>query len=166
MRERMRRNEREQMILLYAMQMLLENARESFRKTLKARTITGWRDVRLIETLLDRTTTELLDTVPQDQLQAIYADIRNSTIQIKVKAAAAPSDSIWHLETGQIATLVNHAVLGCMTCDNTTGKGCALKHILEELPIEITGDILSAYMACADRLEVRENGSGESSGSL
>lgn len=156
MKERMRRNEREQMILLYAMQMLIGNARDSLHKTLTDRTATGWRDIRLIEVLLDRTTTELLDSVPKEHLQAIYADIRNSSIQIRVKAAAAPPDSIWHLETGQIATLVNHAVLGCMTCDNTTGQGCELKRLLEELPIEITGDILSAYMACADRLEVRE----------
>lgn len=158
MTERMRRTEREQMILLYAMQMLLENARDSLQKTLTARTRTCWRDMRLAETLLDKTTTELLESVPQDQLRAIYADVKNSTINIRVKAATPSPDSIWHLETGQIATLVNHAVLGCMTCDNTTGKGCALKQILEELPIEITGDMLSAYMACADRLEVRENG--------
>ena len=156
MKERMRRSEREQMILLYAMQMLLGNARDSLRKTLKERTKTGWRDIRLAETLLDRTTTELLDSVPKEQLQAIYADIKNSSIQIRVRAAAPPPDSVWHLETGQIATLVNHAVLGCMTCDNSTGQGCQLKRLLEELPIEITGESLHAYMACAGRLEVRE----------
>lgn len=155
-RTRMRRNERELMILLYAMEMLLGNARETSQKTLKARTRTGWRDIRLVETLLDRTTTALFDTVPQDQLQAIYADVKNSSIQIRVKAAAAVPDSIWHLETGQIATLVNYAAQSCLMCENRTGKGCGLKKLLEELPIEITGDTLSAYMACADRLEVRE----------
>ena len=36
--ERMRRNEREQMILLYAMLMMLQNARDSLKKTLTSRT--------------------------------------------------------------------------------------------------------------------------------
>lgn len=154
-RTRMRRNERELMILLYAVQMLLENSEETARKTLTARTRTGWRDIRLMESLLDKTTSDLFDSVPQEQLQAIYADVKNSSIQIRVKAAGAVSDSIWHLETGQIATLVNYAVQSCLMCDNKNGQGCKLKKLLEELPIEITGDALSAYMACADRLEVK-----------
>ena len=164
--ERMRRNEREQMILLYAMLMMIQNARDSLKNTLTSRTSTGWRDIRLIETILDKMTTELFDTVPKEQLQAIYADVKNSSIQVRVKAAGSVPDSIWHLETGQIATLVNHAVLGCMTCDNTTGKGCGLKKILEELPLEISGDGISMYMACAERLEVHDLGPGESSGTL
>lgn len=155
-RQRMRRNERELMILLYAMEMLLQNARETAQKTLTARTTSGWRDIRLTETLLGKMNEELLDSVPQDQMQAIYADIQNSSIQIRVRAAASVPDSIWHLETGQIATLANYAVQSCLMCDNRSGKGCKLKKLLEELPIEITSDALSAYMACADRLEVKD----------
>lgn len=153
-RVRMRRNEREAMILLYAIQMLIQNAHTTLQAMLNARTTTGWRDIRRAETSLEKMTDELFDSVPIEQLRAIHADVVNSSIQIRVKSATPPPDGVWHLETGQIATLVNYAVQSCLVCDNRTGKGCRLKKLLEELPIEITGNAISAYMACADRLEV------------
>lgn len=153
-RERMRRNEREAMILLCAIQMLIQNAHDTLRPMLRKRTSTGWRDIRRAESSLDTMTRELFDTVPVDQLRAIHADTANSSIQIRVRPATPPPDGIWHLETNQIAMLVNHAVQNCLICENRVGKGCDLKKLLEELPIEITGESLSAYMACADRLDV------------
>ena len=153
--KKLRRNERELFIILFAMADLIKQYDEYFKPFLRSRTKTGYRDIKAAEAFFNKAIAQIMDTVPVKDLEAVRRQLIQSSIEIKTKAAGTPADGIWYLTTNDIADLVNAALENkCITCDNRTGKGCKLKHIIEGLPLEITEDNINIYMACYDRLKI------------
>ena len=153
-RIKLRSKERQLLIIIFAMADLITSYDADFRDMLRARTETGYRDIKLAESRFNKIVSEILDTSPTKDLIALRKQLRQSTIEVKTRSAAGKPDTVWYMPTEDIAALVNAATSQCLLCDNRTGQGCDLKHIIEGLPIEISEDNISAYMACFDRLKI------------
>ena len=153
--KKLRRNERELFIILFAMADLIKQYDEYYHSFLNARTKTGYRDMKAAEAFFNKAISQIMDTIPTKDLEAVRRQLMQSTIEIKTKAAGKPSDGVWYLQTQEIADLVNAALESrCILCDNKTGQGCKLKHIIEGLPLEITEDNINIYMACYEKLKI------------
>lgn len=153
--QKLRRIERQLFIILFAMADLIKSYDEYYKEFLRARTKTGYRDIKAAEAFLNKMIGQIMDTIPAKDIAAIRQQLINSEIEIKTKAAGQKPDGIWYMNTADIAALVNAALENrCVICDNKSGRGCALKHIIEGLPLDITADNISVYMACYDRLKI------------
>lgn len=153
-REKLRSKERQMLIVIFAMADLIGSYDEDFKQMLRARTETGYRDLKLAESRFNKMINEIMDTTPTKDLLAIRKQLRQSSIEIRTKAVGGAPDTVWYMPTKDIADLVNAATQQCMICDNKSGQGCGLKKIIEGLPIEISDHAISAYMACYDRLRI------------
>lgn len=153
-RTKLRSKERQILIILFAIADLIEAYDEDFKTMLRARTKTGYRDIKSAAAHCNKMVSEIMDTAPIKDLIAIRKQLRQSKIEIRTAAAGGNPDTVWYLPTQDIAALVNAATQQCMLCDNKTGRGCELKKILEGLPVEISNDRISAYMACYENLKI------------
>lgn len=152
---KLRRTERELFIILFAMADLIKSYDAYYKDFLKARTETGYRDIKAAEAFFNKAIAQIMDTIPLKDLEAVRRQLINSEIEIKTKAAGVHNDGIWYLNTSDIAALVNAAIENkCVMCDNKSGRGCTLKHLIEGLPLEISADSVNVYMACFDRLKI------------
>lgn len=140
--KRMNSYDRESLITLLAIESLLKGYERQF-KTLSDRVKYGWRDFRLIEYTISRLNENLLKTVPDDQLRTIANHAKNTSIRVSTTRVTKPMDDDWVIARADLETLINYAAEGrCMMCTNHDGRGCRLRQLIEECPVEIKVDCL------------------------
>ena len=139
---RMNSYDRESLITLLAIESLLKGYEHQF-KTLSDRVKYGWRDFRLIEYTISRLNENLLKTVPDNQLRTITNHAKNTSIRVSTTRITKPTDDNWMISRTDLETLINYAAEGhCLMCTNTDGRGCRLRQLIEECPVDMTVDCL------------------------
>lgn len=134
-RKRINSRQREALMALHGSALLMETYARDF-EALARRLPHGYRDLRLILTTMDRLATQLLDTIPVDQLLTIRRHLSMSAVRVTVNDYTGKRQDSWLLSRDDVATLATAAVERCLACDNATGQGCELHRLLRELPVE------------------------------
>ena len=134
--------DRESLITLLAIESLLKGYERQF-KTLSDRVKYGWRDFRLIEYTISRLNENLLKTVPESQIKTIANHAKSTSIRISTTRVSKPDDDNWVISRDDLETLINYAAEGhCLMCTNKDGRGCRLRQLIEECPVEMKVDCL------------------------
>ena len=144
MAERIKSIEREALMALYGAEQLLEKCSREFRD-LSRRTKNGYRDIRLVEVKLNKLIDHILETVPEEQLRTVQRHMGMSEIRVVTKNYTGKYEDDWLISREDVFELTKAAAERCMTCENTTGKGCAIARLLDELPIDVVNGI---YIGC------------------
>ena len=140
--KRMNSYDRESLITLLAIESLLKGYERQF-KTLSDRVKYGWRDFRLIEYTISRLNENLLKTVPESQIKTVANHAKSTSIRISTTRVSKPDDDNWVISRDDLETLINYAAEGrCMMCTNPDGRGCRLRQLIEECPVEMKVDCL------------------------
>lgn len=129
--------EQEALMGLYAVASLLKAYDGQF-SSLTKRVPNGYRDYRLMYTILHKLLEKLFDTVPPSQLNAIYNRAAISEIKMVPKSVTGQRDDHWLMTRDEIEDLVNWAAEGkCTVCSDRVGRKCKLRKMMEELPVDI-----------------------------
>lgn len=137
--KRMNAKDREALINLCAVDCLMQCDAEQF-KLISKRIPNGWRDYRMMQSTIGRMTTNLLATVPPDQLGTILRHTENVTVRVVMKGINDKPKDDWVVGRADLALLINAAIEGqCLMCTNTTGQGCWLRRLIDESPVDVTG---------------------------
>ena len=103
-----------------------------------------WRDMRLVCTLVDKITNEIVTTVPYEKLRHVSADIRHVKLYVKVEPPGLKSMDTEGFSYTPTKTLNN--LLGyvceheCMMCDKTPteARKYPVRHMIDSaLPHEV-----------------------------
>lgn len=136
--------QREVLLLLYGTVQMLEHHEQDLG-TLSRRVKNGYRDMRMALTVLNKLLRNVMDTVPAEQQMTVLRHMKISEIKIATKDVTGRTEDDWLLSRDDIAQLVNAATEKCLMCDNTTGKGCELARLIDELPVDVTNTL---YVGC------------------
>lgn len=140
--DRLNSYNREALITLLAIESLMQSYEQQFKGLCK-RVENGWRDFRLVESTISRLNEKLLKTVPDDQLRTIANHAKNTSIRVSTTRVTKPMDDDWVIARADLETLINYAAEGrCMMCTNPDGRGCRLRQLIEECPVEMKVDCL------------------------
>lgn len=103
-----------------------------------------WRDIRLVESLVDRITNQIITTVPQDKLKHVSADIRNVRLYIRVEPPGLHSmgtDGFSYTPTSVINQLLAYVCEHeCLMCDKSPrdARKCEYRRLIDAaLPHEV-----------------------------
>lgn len=143
-RKRINAQQREAFVALYAGAQLLSEYEADFA-AMARRVPNGYRDIKLIMSVLEKLLIKMLDTIPAEQLQTIRRQMEMSEIRVATKNYAARKNDDWVLSRDDIGALVTAAASNCMLCDNKSGAGCGLSRLMDELPVEVVNTL---YVGC------------------
>jgi hypothetical protein len=103
-----------------------------------------WRDLCLINKLIDKSTTAILTTVPAEKLRHISADIRNVRLYVKVEPPGLRSvdtTGFSYTPTKVLNNLLSHVCEHeCFLCDKTPvdARKCEWRQLIDAaLPHEV-----------------------------
>lgn len=103
-----------------------------------------WRDLCLINKLVDKSTTAILTTCPPEKLRHISADIRNVKLYVKVEPPGLRSvstEGFCYTPTKVLNNLLSHVCeYECMCCDKTPveARKCEWRKLIDDaLPHEV-----------------------------
>ena len=103
----------------------------------------GWRDFRLAESTVSRLNERLLKSVPESQIKTVANHAKSTSIRISTTRVNKLDDDDWVISRDDLETLINYAAEGhCMMCTNPDGRGCRLRQLIEECPVEMKVDCL------------------------
>lgn len=84
----------------------------------------GWRDMRLIVSLLDKVKDELLSTVPDKKLRAIQTELRHSVCELKINPPTVHSSGCVYVNQEALVKLADRAIdTECILCEKSS-KEC------------------------------------------
>ena len=117
-----------------------KNALEQTHNQLERRVRTipgGWRDFRLLMTLVDKLLGAVLRTIPQKKLLQIRAELSRTVCEIKVQGVAGnlSDDKLLRMvPQGALETVVNESMsMKCFACERCDYKRCELFKAIESL---------------------------------
>ena len=140
--DRLNSYNREALITLLAIESLMQSYEQQFKGLCK-RVEDGWRDFRLAESTVSRLNERLLKSVPESQIKTVANHAKSTSIRISTTRVSKPDDDDWVISRDDLETLINYAAEGrCMMCTNPDGRGCRLRQLIEECPVEMKVDCL------------------------
>lgn len=140
--DRLNSYNREALITLLAIESLMQSYEQQFKGLCK-RVEDGWRDFRLVESTVSRLNERLLKSVPESQIKTVANHAKSTSIRISTTRVGKPDDDDWVISRDDLETLINYAAEGrCMMCTNPDGRGCRLRQLIEECPVEMKVDCL------------------------
>ena len=140
--DRLNSYNREALIALLAIESLMQSYEQQFKDLCK-RVEDGWRDFRLAESTVSRLNERLLKSVPESQIKTVANHAKSTSIRISTTRVNKPNDDDWVISRDDLETLINYAAEGrCMMCTNPDGRGCRLRQLIEECPVEMKVDCL------------------------
>lgn len=120
---------------LYAIENILNVYAEKYKKLL-GRVPNGWRRFRVAQSNIGNINTELINTIPIEQLITLQKQLQLTEIQIGIKSPAGRSKNYWVMSYDDLADLAEAATKNeCFCCDGSK-HDCRLRQILKELPIQ------------------------------
>lgn len=78
----------------------------------------GWRDFRLMESMMSKVCDMILETVPTKKLLALREELRNSKITLTVGWAQTPAEGVAYVDEHAFIALLNRLIsYECWNCD-------------------------------------------------
>lgn len=90
----------------------------------------GWRDARLIETLLFKLLDKVVLTIESDQLKRISKDLKNTHVKVSIGKDATDDPMYTYMPARSLKVLINTAAAAeCAFCDKNEGEArkCPLR---------------------------------------
>lgn len=102
----------------------------------------GWRDLRMIRTVLDRLLDRIMDTMPKEQVRAYAHSLHDASYTVGVRCRAVDNETLRQQEHAIYLSLYALNALGdaarekCMMCglDQHGQAKCPLRKAFDEMP--------------------------------
>lgn len=137
-RQRVNSVTREALTILYAAGQAIDMVAPKMEQ-LTRRVPNGWRDLRMVQSKLDKLVEALLNTIPVKQLDTMIAQMRISHLRIVTNDIGKSDESKWLVPRDELTELVAAVVdEKCLVCDKTDWYNCKLRRIITDLPVDVT----------------------------
>ena len=137
-RKRINSVTREALTILYAAGQAIDMVAPKLEQ-LTRRVPNGWRDLRMVQSKLDKLVESVLNTIPVEQLDTMIAQMRISHLRIVTNDVGKSDDSKWLVPRDELTELVAAVVdEKCLMCDKTDWYNCRLRQIITDLPVDVT----------------------------
>lgn len=136
-RKRINSVTREALTILYAAGQAIDMVAPKLEQ-LSRRVPNGWRDLRMVQSKLDKLVESVLNTVPVEQLDTMIAQMRISHLRIVTNDVGKSDESKWLVPRDELTELVTAVVdEKCLMCDKTDWYNCKLRRIIRDLPVDV-----------------------------
>ena len=136
-RKRINSVTREALTILYAAGQAIDMVAPKLEQ-LTRRVPNGWRDLRMVQSKLDKLVESVLNTIPVEQLDTMIAQMRISHLRIVTNDVGKSDDSKWLVPRDELTELVAAVVdEKCLMCDKTDWYNCNLRRIISDLPVDV-----------------------------
>ena len=137
-RQRINSVTREALTILYAAGQAIEMVAPKLEQ-LTRRVPNGWRDLRMVQSKLNKLVEDMLVTIPVKQLDTMIAQMRISHLQIATNEVGKSDESKWLVPRDELTELVAAVVdEKCLMCDKEDWFNCKLRRIITDLPVDVT----------------------------
>lgn len=137
-RQRVNSVTREALTILYAAGQAIDMVAPKLEQ-LTRRVPNGWRDLRMVQSKLDKLVESVLNTIPVEQLDTMIAQMRISHLRIVTNDVGKSDESKWLVPRDELTELVAAVVdEKCLMCDKTDWYNCKLRRIIRDLPVDVT----------------------------
>ena len=137
-RQRVNSVTREALTILYAAGQAIDMVAPKLEQ-LARRVPNGWRDLRMVQSKLDKLVETLLNTIPVKQLDTMIAQMRISHLRIVTNDIGKSDESKWLVPRDELTELVTAVVdEKCLMCDKHDWYNCKLRRIITDLPVDVT----------------------------
>lgn len=137
-RKRINSTTREALTILYAAGQAIDMVTPKLEQ-LARRVPNGWRDLRMVQSKLDKLVESVLNTIPVEQLDTMIAQMRISHLRIVTNDVGKSDESKWLVPRDELTELVAAVVdEKCLMCDKTDWYNCKLRRIISDLPVDVT----------------------------
>lgn len=137
-RKRINSTTREALTILYAAGQAIDMVAPKLEQ-LTRRVPNGWRDLRMVQSKLDKLVESVLNTIPVEQLDTMIAQMRISHLRIVTNDVGQSDESKWLVPRDELTELVAAVVdEKCLMCDKTDWYNCKLRRIITDLPVDVT----------------------------
>lgn len=137
-RKRINSVTREALTILYAAGQAIDMVAPKLEQ-LTRRVPNGWRDLRMVQSKLDKLVESVLNTIPVEQLDTMIAQMRISHLRIVTNDVGKSDESKWLVPRDELTELVAAVVdEKCLMCDKTDWYNCKLRRIITDLPVDVT----------------------------
>ena len=137
-RQRVNSVTREALTILYAAGQAIDTVAPKLEQ-LTRRVPNGWRDLRMVQSKLDKLIESMLNTIPVEQLDTMIAQMRISHLRIVTNDVGQSDESKWLVPRDELTELVAAVVdEKCLMCDKTDWYNCKLRRIITDLPVDVT----------------------------
>lgn len=96
----------------------------------------GWRDFRLVYSVLEKLLVKLLRTVPSQKLISMKRELKDTYCEVKLKGAVGPleGDLLRVVPQKDLETVINAATdIQCFACDRCDYKKCTLYQSIQAM---------------------------------
>mgnify|MGYP001078885974 FL=1 len=136
-RQRVNSVTREALTILYAAGQAIDMVAPKLEQ-LTRRVPNGWRDLRMVQSKLDKLVESVLNTIPVKQLDTMIAQMRISHLRIATNDIGKSDESKWLVPRDELTELVAAVVdEKCLMCDKTDWYNCQLRRIITDLPVDV-----------------------------
>lgn len=136
-RKRINSVTREALTILYAAGQAIDMVAPKLEQ-LSRRVPNGWRDLRMVQSKLDKLVESVLNTIPVEQLDTMIAQMRISHLRIVTNDVGKSDESKWLVPRDELTELVAAVVdEKCLMCDKTDWYNCKLRRIIRDLPVDV-----------------------------
>lgn len=136
-RKRINSVTREALTILYAAEQAIDMVAPKLEQ-LSRRVPNGWRDLRMVQSKLDKLIDSMLNTIPVEQLDTMIAQMRISHLRIVTNDVGQSDESKWLVPRDELTELVAAVVdEKCLMCDKTDWYNCKLRRIISDLPVDV-----------------------------
>lgn len=136
-RQRVNSVTREALTILYAAGQAIDMVAPKLER-LTRRVPNGWRDLRMVQSKLDKLVESVLNTIPVEQLDTMIAQMRISHLRIVTNDVGKSDESKWLVPRDELTELVAAVVdEKCLMCDKTDWYNCKLRRIITDLPVDV-----------------------------
>ena len=136
-RKRINSVTREALTILYAAGQAIDMVAPKLEQ-LTRRVPNGWRDLRMVQSKLDKLVESVLNTIPVEQLDTMIAQMRISHLRIVTNDVGKSDESKWLVPRDELTELVAAVVdEKCLMCDKTDWYNCNLRRIISDLPVDV-----------------------------
>lgn len=136
-RKRINSVTREALTILYAAGQAIDMVAPKLEQ-LTRRVPNGWRDLRMVQSKLDKLVESVLNTIPVEQLETMIAQMRISHLRIVTNDVGKSDESKWLVPRDELTELVAAVVdEKCLMCDKTDWYSCKLRRIISDLPVDV-----------------------------
>ena len=136
-RKRINSVTREALTILYAAVQAIDMVAPKLEQ-LTRRVPNGWRDLRMVQSKLDKLIESMLNTIPVEQLDTMIAQMRISHLRIVTNDVGKSDESKWLVPRDELTELVAAVVdEKCLMCDKTDWYNCKLRQIISDLPVDV-----------------------------
>ena len=125
------------MMQLFGIASIFETCGADLKKRVQDLIPNGWRDIRMIQTVAQRVTDKLVETVPLNKLRAIRQELDRTICEIKVLPPVKDQSSLCtYVEQDALERIANRAMINqCYLCGKCGGdaRACELRKDIERL---------------------------------